>query len=435
MDRNEEGRTSSPACNMATTTALRKQLDGLTETIYDAAIDPGSWTAVMEALRALFNTSGEAFYWLDFTSSNYRPVHLAGVAKTYLGDFRSQFFTDDNPWRIHAEALHQAGAIRTDSRLAEFCRDSKILLRSQYYNEWMRPQHFNHTMGTTLHAENGSIANVTLLRPADAGAFRAGEVERFSTISRHLLRAMRIATRLGTIAERREITEQALDRLSCGIVLLDADNRLLYCNAAAEAMLRRSDRLTLRNGRLAAINPSERGKLEALLHRFKNGNDYPEPAGITLAAPAPARPLKLAASRFSVHRGLPASPERATLLMITDSSVTAARGDIACILHERYRFTAAESRLAQTLLDGCSVRQAAERNGITYNTARGYLKILFQKTGTRRQAELVARLLGDLAHPAFATSGRMYRGRRPAEQAAVPTAKPTDGIRAATSRI
>jgi DNA-binding CsgD family transcriptional regulator/PAS domain-containing protein len=404
---------------MTTATTLHKQLDRLTETIYDAAVDPGNWAAVMEALRALFSTSGEAFYWLDFASGNYRPVHLEGVARTYLGDFRSQFFTDDNPWRIHAEALHQAGAIRTDSRLADFCRDSKILLRSQYYNEWMRPQHFNHTMGTTLHAENGSIANITLLRPSDAGAFRAGEVERFRTISRHLLRAMRIATRLGTVAERGEITEQVLDQLSCGIVLLDADNRLFYCNAAAEAVLRRGDRLTLRNGRLTAISPSERGQLGTLLRRFSSGDDYPPPAGITLSGHASAHPLQLTASRFSIRRGLPANPQRTTLLMIIDPAMGTSQDDIAGILHDRYHFTAAESRLAHTLLDGCNIRQAAERSGITYNTARGHLKILFHKTSTRRQAELVARLIGDLAAPLLATPTGTHA---PAHASAAPAA-------------
>jgi hypothetical protein len=33
---------------------------------------------------------------------------------------------------------------------------------------------------------------------------------------------------------------------------------------------------------------------------------------------------------------------------------------------------------------------------VTYETARWNLKVLFQKTDTRRQTELVARLLGDL---------------------------------------
>ncbi len=45
------------------------------------------------------------------------------------------------------------------------------------------------------------------------------------------------------------------------------------------------------------------------------------------------------------------------------------------------------------------MKLAADAAGMTYETARWYLKVLFQKTGTRRQAELVARLMGDLAAP------------------------------------
>jgi len=33
--------------------------------------------------------------------------------------------------------------------------------------------------------------------------------------------------------------------------------------------------------------------------------------------------------------------------------------------------------------------------GITYGTSRAYLKIVFDKTGARTQAQLVARVLGD----------------------------------------
>jgi DNA-binding CsgD family transcriptional regulator len=69
-----------------------------------------------------------------------------------------------------------------------------------------------------------------------------------------------------------------------------------------------------------------------------------------------------------------------------------------------YRLAPAESRLAQALLAGGGLKRAAEAAGMTYETARWYLKILFQKTGTSRQAELVALLLGDLAVP--------WKGRR-----------------------
>jgi len=41
------------------------------------------------------------------------------------------------------------------------------------------------------------------------------------------------------------------------------------------------------------------------------------------------------------------------------------------------------------------LREAAERQGIGYATARGYLKALFRKTDTHRQGQMVARLLAD----------------------------------------
>lgn len=86
---------------------------------------------------------------------------------------------------------------------------------------------------------------------------------------------------------------------------------------------------------------------------------------------------------------------------ITDSMYRAAvdRADGGRRLVERLRYayglTGAEARLACALVDGASLREASARQGITYSTARGYVKSLLQKTGTHRQAQLVARLMQD----------------------------------------
>ena len=62
-------------------------------------------------------------------------------------------------------------------------------------------------------------------------------------------------------------------------------------------------------------------------------------------------------------------------------------------LGERMTFTAAEARLALSLMDGGGLREAASRARMSYATARWYLKILFQKTGSTRQSELTALLV------------------------------------------
>jgi DNA-binding CsgD family transcriptional regulator len=57
------------------------------------------------------------------------------------------------------------------------------------------------------------------------------------------------------------------------------------------------------------------------------------------------------------------------------------------------QFTAAEARLANALLDGQSLTDFSERVGVSINTARKQLAAIFAKTGTNRQAALVAWLL------------------------------------------
>lgn len=62
---------------------------------------------------------------------------------------------------------------------------------------------------------------------------------------------------------------------------------------------------------------------------------------------------------------------------------------------QRYGCTRSEANLVQLIAEGLTLHQAAEVMGVTYATVRSYLKVVFDKTGTRSQAQLVARVLGD----------------------------------------
>jgi DNA-binding CsgD family transcriptional regulator len=58
-------------------------------------------------------------------------------------------------------------------------------------------------------------------------------------------------------------------------------------------------------------------------------------------------------------------------------------------LKNKFDLTPAEARLVVRLIEGESLRPCAKALGIQYETVRTYLKSVFQKTKTRRQAELV----------------------------------------------
>jgi DNA-binding CsgD family transcriptional regulator len=66
------------------------------------------------------------------------------------------------------------------------------------------------------------------------------------------------------------------------------------------------------------------------------------------------------------------------------------------VLQQLFGFTRMESRLAQVLLSGDSLKAAAARLTISEGHARQRLKSMFSKTETSRQSELIL-LLGRLA--------------------------------------
>ena len=66
------------------------------------------------------------------------------------------------------------------------------------------------------------------------------------------------------------------------------------------------------------------------------------------------------------------------------------------LLRCHFGLTPAEARLALRLVAGETLRSAAAKLGITYETARTQLKNIFNKTGTSRQAELVVVVLTTL---------------------------------------
>ncbi len=371
-------------------------MDLLTESIYDAAIEPAGWERVMTMLKEGFSSGAEALYFLDYERRAVRPVHVRGVEDRYLRTFDECFYAADNPF-TRAPALHRPGLVRTDQDILSYLGDSKLLRKSQYYNEWLQPQDFGHTIGTTLLAERGIILNFTLLRSAHIGAFDPGEIQVFTRLCRHLQRAFRIAMRLETLDANRSMALDTLDHLRFGVAFVALGGELLHCNSVAEALIRTGDGLTVRNGRIAAVDPSAQRNLGAMLRRLvHDGGSCGRAASLTVRRRG-ARPLTVSAVRVPsrVPGFVPAKP--AILLMIAEPDAVAPSEFDR--IGRSYRFTPAESRLAQALLAGGGLRRAAEESGMTYETARWYLKILFQKTGTSRQAELVARLLRDLVVP------------------------------------
>lgn len=370
--------------------------EDLTAAVYGAVLDPHAWNDVMQSMQRSFPSVAQTFYLLHMRPHRIQPVSLVGIEPAWVRNFDALYFAPDNPWIRVTGQLHRPGVVRTNERLDRFLRQRGALYRSSYYNEWMRPQGFKYTIGNTLLAEDGIVANVTLMRAPDMKTFSPAEVRAFEVLSRHMTRALQMSIRLGR-TEGSATSTAVLDALPRPVAIVGAQHQLLYANAAMEALLRRGDGLTLRQGRLCATRAESQRLLAERIAAALS------PTASSAAAPADASPLRLCAGARG-QLGLTIIPlvgrvgqtliARPTVLLMASDETAPSRLTVAGVC-QRHQLTATETRLAELLARGRGLRDVAQAMGITYGTARGYLKTVFEKTGVHTQAQLVARLLSE----------------------------------------
>lgn len=370
------------------TDALQEEL---TDAVYRAALEPEGWTDVMALMRERYPSSAQTFYFLNRREHRLRPVCLAGIERGMIGSFDSLYFAPDNPWMRVSQRLHQPGVVRTNERLDRFLRERGALYRSAYYNDWMRPQGFRHTMGNTLLSEGDVVANITLMRPADMGTFARADVQAFERLSRHMTRALQMAVRLDRL-EGAPAGLAAFDALPLPLALVDRHRHLLHANGAMESLLRRRGGLELRQGVLQASDPAAQQALaqrvDAAIHVVEASLPACGPLWLP-SGPHDGSSVQVLPVAGGQGRYLP--PVRAALVMVIDPAGVPAA--VVQALRGRHGCTPSEARLALLICEGRALREAAADMGITYGTARVYLKAVFVKLGVHSQAQLVARVL------------------------------------------
>ncbi|MBP1184026.1 helix-turn-helix transcriptional regulator [Methylobacterium sp. PvR107] len=173
-----------------------------------------------------------------------------------------------------------------------------------------------------------------------------------------------------------------IEHFEQGLAVTDRCGRVQFLNRAARAYLGRG-LLRLEQGCLRGTKPADAAALRRIVADAAAGH------GGSARLEGEGAPLLVAACAILPSAG--AVPGGAVLLRLVDPA--AARLPTAAMLQEQFGFTPAEAALAGDILAGNDLAASAARRRITRNTARVHLRHLFEKTGTRRQAELMRLLL------------------------------------------
>jgi DNA-binding CsgD family transcriptional regulator len=182
---------------------------------------------------------------------------------------------------------------------------------------------------------------------------------------------------------------EALDWLEYGLLLVDAGGRVHFVSARARALLR-SRHLCIQSGFLRAQTIGETVNLHRLIAGWAR---IDRPTG-TCDLVAYSRVGELLLQFAPISAPPPAGIGvigRLVAVFVIDPNAVADPSPEQ--LRAQFGLTAAEAAFACAIVRGQGVKECARTIGISEPTARTHLHRIFEKTGTKRQAELVRVIL------------------------------------------
>lgn len=249
----------------------------------------------------------------------------------------------------------------------------------------------------TVRGGRGALASLSALFETVSPAQHQPIVRALRLIGPLLARMVQVWQAGRAQFERARSLAGALEGVDHGVILLDGAGDMVFANGTARALLDRGQGLRPSRRSVTAEHLADAVRLQVAIDHVRLSNngraqaaDEPAPL-VTLRRPGRQRPLLAVVAAAPG----PLGDERGVMLYLFEPDRDL-RGavDVACRI---YGLSPVECRLAGLLVGGASLLEAATAMRIKEQTARGYLKQVFLKTETHRQADLVRLLLSSTA--------------------------------------
>src|SRR5215470_16091768 len=365
-----------------------QRLTSLIGDIYDAALDSSLWVGVLAKITDYVGGHAGGLLSKDSLSKFGNAYYHCGVDPHYLALYAETYWRFDPMGALPFWDVGQIASIPDLVPYDEF-------REGRFFREWVEPQGWIDAANTVLEKSVTSCAYLSIIRGKAHGMVDDEMRQCMAVVAPHVRRAVLI----GRVIDLQQIQAasfaDALDGISSGVFLVDANARIIHANEAGHAMLLMDDFLRMIDGRLVASDQEVDQALRESFSAAQNGDGALGVKGIAVpltdrdGKPYTAHVLTLTSGERS-YAGR-ASTAVAALFVRRAALVIPSPPEV---IAKSYRLTPTELRVLLSIVDVGGIPEVAGALGISENTVRTHVDNLFEKTGATRQAELVKLVAG-----------------------------------------
>jgi len=356
--------------------------------IHQAGLEPTRWSGVVVRIAKLVGARSGSFHCLDRSTGHLEVFGSLGFDPAACRGYQEHYFRVDR--LTEAMLRFPPGLCFVGEQLV----DRETFEASEFFTGFLAPLGMRHFVGGLTLEDRGVVALVGFHRPAELGPFDARAANALGLLFPHLAHAAQVHSRMTQMRAQVEALQRIHDRWPAGVILTDADGAVVWCNRMAAEILRDADGLFVHRRRLTADRPDANRELRELLRRAAGSNGHGRSGAVTTVPRRSVRePYSVLVAPLPPHNGTPNGIVNQPLVVVFLCDPAQVVRTPAEVLRRLYRLTPAEARLAEALMAGTRLRDAADRLEITEGTARSYLKRVLHKTGAERQSDLVRVIL------------------------------------------
>ncbi len=354
----------------------------LIDRIYECSFAPELWPGVLDELAQIADARGGVF----FTAKPDVGI-LRWTASTDIFEDATSYFS--GPWFSHDQRRYRC----FQAHHAGFLTESDVFTAEELdsdptYRDFYRPHGLGWMAITVVPLPTGDLIALSVERSYSRGPVEQTFIQQLDALRPHLARSALMSARLQL--ERARAAAETLSLIGLPALVFDNQGKVLAANHLIEALTnhirwRAQDRISLKNS---------------------SANALFQQAITTLAieSVAPVRSFAVRSVDASAAMVAHVIPIRRTARdifvrcagVLVMTPVTLPQAPPVELVQSLFDLTPAEARVARSLSAGETVDEIASTGGVSLNTIRTQVRGVLEKTGCRRQAEVVA-LLGGIA--------------------------------------
>jgi DNA-binding CsgD family transcriptional regulator len=364
----------------------RESLNDLISLVYDSAVGPSRWAGACARVAAYVGGVGTGCFVQDRDSARVRIPSMVGIARPSPDALPVQ--------KCPALEGHFLGEIEQPVATSDLIPFDQ-LVQTEFYRTWAEPLGLVDFVSVVLDRSAISVGMFGVFRREQDGFADDDARRRLRLLAPHLRRAILIIKMLKGKAAEAAMLADTLDGLSAGLCLVDAGGRIVHVNAAAQAILDAGDILRTVGGKLTARDAQADRTLREVFAAAGQGDEALGTKGIAV-------PLTGEGGERYVAHALPLTSGARQRARITRTAAVAlfirktapavsARSEV---IGAAFKLTPTELRVLLAIVELGSVPEVAAALGVADTTIRTHVGRLFEKTGARRQADLVKLVTG-----------------------------------------